>query len=380
MKVVEIISDTNIGGAGILLCTRLKYTDRNEFQTAVILPKNSQLKPRLRRLHYPVYEASGSKDRSWSLRGLGSHIRLLKKLRPDLVNCHASLSGRMAARLCGVPSVVYTRHCVFPLKPWQKTIVGKTAMKIGQGLFYDHAIAVAHAAKDNLIALGVSPDRIHVIINGVEGKRAYSEKEKNEIKKKLGYRREHFIIGICGRLEPCKGHGELLKAAAILVKRNKNFRFLIIGEGSQEKSLKNECKKKGLTPYVSFTGFVEDVTPYLNILNLQVNCSRGSETSSLALSEGMSLGVPAVASDFGGNPYMIRNGENGYLYPVGDFRALANQIWHIYTHPRLCRAMGEKAYERFQKELNAQCMTEQTHRLYRSLFNKGAQASSLSLN
>ena len=253
-------------------------------------------------------------------------------------------------------------------------------MKIGQGLLHDCAIAVAHAAKDNLIALGVSPRKIHVLVNGVEGKRAYSEKEKMEIRRKLGYKREHFVVGICGRLETCKGQGEFLRAASILVRKNENFRFLIIGDGSNANALKEECKKKGLSPYVSFTGFADDVAPYLNVLDIQVNCSRGSETSSLALSEGMSLGIPSVASDFGGNPYMIRDGENGYLYPVGDYRALARKIWKLYHHPEILRGMGENAYGRFQRELNVHCMTEQTNRLYRWIMQKGDHSSSFALN
>ena len=379
MKVVEIISDQNIGGAGVLLCTRLKYTDRKEFQTTVILPEGSQLKSRIESLNYSVREVRGAEDRSWSWVGLWSHMCALKELNPDLVNCHASLSGRVAATLCGVPAVIYTRHCVFPLKPWQRTSLGKMAMRIGQGLFLDQAIAVAHAAKENLISLGVSPRRIHVIVNGVEGKRALNEKEKDEIKRSLGYGDEHFVVGICGRLEACKGHLELLHAAAILIQRNQNFRFLIIGDGSQRAYLENVCKKKGLTPYVTFTGFAEDVTPYLNVLDLQVNCSRGSETSSLALSEGMSLGLPTVASDFGGNPYMIRDGENGYLYPVGNPRALVQKIWEIYSDPQLRHSMGDRAYRRFLEELNARCMTRKTHRLYRSMM-RGAYASIFSLN
>ena len=181
MKVAEIISDTNIGGAGILLCTRLKYTDRQAFQTSVILPENSRLKDRLKDLKIPVYEIPSCADRSWSVMGLGAHIRILRTLNPDLVNCHASLTGRVAARICGVPSVIYTRHCVFPLKRWQATSIGRILLSVGQNLLLDHAIAVAHSAKENLIALGVRSSRIHVIINGVEGMRKYSKQERERM-------------------------------------------------------------------------------------------------------------------------------------------------------------------------------------------------------
>ena len=373
MKVVEIISDTNIGGAGVLLCTRLKYTDPKEFETCVLLPKGSQLKTRIESLGYPVYEVTGSADCSWTPKAFSSYIRILKRLRPDLVNCHASLTGRLAATLCGVPTVVYTRHCVYPLNPWQKTKIGQALLKLGQNLLLDHAIAVAHTARDNLIALGVSPKSIRVIINGVEGKRRYTEEERKAIRSRLGYGKDHFVLGICARLEACKGHEDLLGAASILLAKDPRFRFLIVGGGSRERELRKECKIRGLTPYVTFTDFVEDVTPYMNAMDLQINCSRGSETSSLSLSEGMSLGIPMVVSDYGGNPYMVREGENGSIYPVGDATALAKKIWEIYQDPPRYNHMSKCAVQRFLTELNAESMTKQTCRLYRALDQKNNQ-------
>ena len=76
---------------------------------------------------------------------------------------------------------------------------------------------------------------------------------------------------------------------------------------------------------------------------------------------------------------MIRDGENGYLYPVGNPRALVKKIWEIYSDPQLRHSMGDRAYRRFLEELNARCMTRKTHRLYRSMMRE-AYASIFSLN
>ena len=84
-------------------------------------------------------------------------------------------------------------------------------------------------------------------------------------------------------------------------------------------------------------GFVSDVSGVLSILDVQLNASWGTEASSLAMLEGFSLSVPAVASDYGGNPWQVEDGVNGLLFPARDIEALADRI------RRLCEDRAELA-------------------------------------
>ena len=111
---------------------------------------------------------------------------------------------------------------------------------------------------------------------------------------------------------------------------------------------------------------VDDVAPYMNITDINVNCSIGTETSSLALSEGMSLGIPAIVSDYGGNPYMVHNGVNGYMFPKRDARDLSEKIL-LFENKELYKRLSYGAIARFEKELNARRMTKDTEKLYASL-------------
>ena len=108
----------------------------------------------------------------------------------------------------------------------------------------------------------------------------------------------------------------------------------------------------------------------MNISDININCSVGTETSCLALSEGMSLSKPAVASDYGGNPYMIKDGENGFLYPAGDVKKLSLAIARLSSDKELYESMSKSARERFESELNAAAMTEKTYAFYESLLDK----------
>jgi glycosyltransferase involved in cell wall biosynthesis len=127
------------------------------------------------------------------------------------------------------------------------------------------------------------------------------------------------------------------------------------------------CKELGLNEKVVFTGFVEDVSPLMNVTDINVNCSIGTETSSLALSEGMSLGVPAVVSDFGGNCYMIKDGVNGLVYPQRDHSALADSILAL-SDKTLYKRLSENSLSRFRKELNAKRMAAETAAFYRQIY------------
>ena len=374
IKVIEAISDTNIGGAGILLFNRLKHTDSEKFKTVIILPRGSLLLEKFKKMGAAVIEINGCRDRSFDLRAVFEYLYILKRLKPDVINSHGSLSFRIAAMLSGVPVKIYTRHCVYPVK--NNSAVLKALRGWGSYLLSNHIIAVAYAARDNLLELGIDKNKISVIINGAEALKSLNEEEKTTIRDKYGISKEEKVVTICARLESCKDHLSFLKAAKLLSERSERYRFLIIGAGNLERALKNYVKANKLESKVIFTGYLDDVAPLLNITDVNVNCSVGTETSSLALSEGMSLGIPAVVSDYGGNPYMVRDRVNGYVYKVGDFKDLAAKIEKICTsdeeeYVRLSAA----SKKRFLEELNAEQMTKATQKLYLKLYEASKNRS-----
>jgi glycosyltransferase involved in cell wall biosynthesis len=70
------------------------------------------------------------------------------------------------------------------------------------------------------------------------------------------------------------------------------------------------------------------------------------------LLEAMSAGVPVIGSDVGGIPTLVHDGENGFLFPVGDSRALELRLRQLLEDPRLRLRMGERGYARAHGELN----------------------------
>ena len=361
MKVMEVISDTNIGGAGILLLNRLECTDMNRYGTTVCLPEKSRLIPRLDKIGVRYIALDIAPDRSWHMSDVIKFKRIFDRELPTVVNCHGALSARVAAKLSGVPIKICTRHCVYDV-----SLIEKLTGRINSFLS-DAFIAVAHSARENLLGMGVSEGKIHVIINGAKRLNVTTESERQALRLTLGINANDFVLTICARLEICKGHTVLFDALSRLKKRVEKYKVIVIGDGTQRERLENYCADKGLTKNVIFIGFTEDVSPYMNISDLNINCSVGTETSSLALSEGMSIGLPAVVSDYGGNSYMIKDGVNGFVYKCGDSKRLSELILRLANNREELKSLSVGAYARYENELNVESMTKKTNRLYDEL-------------
>ncbi len=364
MKILNILSDSNIGGAGRLLVHYLRNFDRARFDGWVALPKGSALIPAVRDTGFPVVELEYGADQSWDRRSVGELRRVIRELRPDIVHCHSSLSGRVAAWLERVPGRFYTRHSVFPPSKKLTTFPGKQLNGLLNRVLSTDIVAVAEAAKKNLTDTGVPADMITVIINGVEPLREVTPAECEALRDALGVGRDDFVCGIVARLEDYKGHSYLLEAAKTVLAAHPATDFLIVGDGSQADALKKQAADLGITGNVLFTGFTDDVAPYYGIMDLNLNCSWGTEATSLALAEGMSAGVPAVATTYGGNPCMIEDGVNGLLVPEKDPGAMAAAILSLIDDPARLADLSAAARRVYAEKFTARAMTEQLEAMY----------------
>ena len=370
IRVLNIISDTNIGGAGRVLMNYLRFCDRERYEVSVALPRGSLLKAPLEQLGAQVYEVDGIADRSFD-RG---DIRLLKELiarvKPDIVHTHGSLSGRIAGRKMGC-RVVYTRHCAFPVSAKLRYPPGRWVNKWVNEHYADEIIAVSPAAAQNLTDAGISPKRITTMMNGVEAVPRSSPEEQAATRRACGVQEGEFVLGILARIEEYKGHMDILSAVKQLREEGRQVRLLIAGTGGFEGTVRARCTEMGLDGCVTFLGFVERVGELLSILDLQLNASYGTETSSLSILEGLSMGVPAVVSDYGGNPWLIDDGEDGLLFRTRDSGDLARCIARLMDQPELLARMGRRGQEIFQARFTGEIMARNIESVYQAAM-KGA--------
>ena len=365
-RVLHILTDSNLGGAGSYLVNYLTFADRTRYDLKVVLPAGSALIPQVTALGIPVVEAGCAPDRSFDRKSVRVFREIIQREKPDLVHTHGSLSGRVAARRCGV-RVVYTSHCAFPVPGYLKRGPGHWLYAALDRRYSDHVIAVSPAAEENLLELGVEQSRITVMMNGAPPLRKSDPAQQAELRQRLGIPEGVFTAGIMARLEPYKGQELLLEAARDLKDQGRDFRILIGGSGSQEALLRQRIGEWKLEDRVLLMGFVREVAEVLSILDVQLNCSYGTETSSIAVIEGMSLSLPTVASDYGGNPWLIDDGVTGLLFRSRDSGDLAEKLGRIMDDPALCRSLGENAYQAYTARFTGEIFAGSIERVYDSV-------------
>ena len=362
-KILHVISDTNIGGAGRLLLGYLNSYSRDEFENTVLLPENSMLTPRIRALGIPLYELKSQGDKSFDFAAVREIKKHIKALNPDIVHTHGSFSGRIAAKGCKKP-IVFTRHSAFLPGSRLTKGPGKWLHKTLNERYADRIIAVSPICKQALTMGGVNGDIIDVIFNSVPPiapeNRQTTEKIRSDLKISAG----EFTAGIIARIEPYKGQMYVVEAAKILKDSGIHLKIIIAGTGSQEAEVKSRARELGVDDIVLFTGFVSDVDSLLYALDVQINAS-SVEASSLSLLEGMSIGLPAVASNESGNPWVIADGENGLLFESRNTQDLADKIAAMQASAELRATLSQGALRIFKQKFSLDVFAENTEKTYK---------------
>ena len=350
IRIAHVISDSNIGGAGIYLLTYLKYHDAGKFDVFVVIPENSKLEEEIRRLGVRVITIPQLAEKTFSWLAMSKLRKIFKREKPQIVHCHAALSARVAARLCRGIKIIYTRHTYI-----------ENAKRGGfvNNLLCDKVIAVSNAAAKNV---GVTSKKVKVIYNGVTQVLHDDDEKKARMRVKYNIPEGMPVVGIVARLAKLKGHNVFIDAAEIL---NGKAEFIIAGAGEDGEELKKYNEEKGCP--ARFIGFVNDVPGLMNILSVQVNATIGAEAASLSLMEGMSVGVPMVASDSGGNPELVINGENGFIVPQGDGAALADKIRKLLDDKALYAEMSRKCESIYNDRFRADRMVTEMEQTYLQL-------------
>lgn len=183
--------------------------------------------------------------------------------------------------------------------------------------YVDAAMANTTAVIDQFKARGIEPRRDFQLPNCV--KLAPAVNLANEVE----------TIGFCGNFLPVKGLDNWIKAARIVIERGCRARFILAGGGgsSQYQAL---VETLGIASHFEFPGPVECAS-YMSRYDLFVlsSCHEGCPN---VLLEAMALGIPCIATDVGGVSEVISHGENGYLVPANDEKALADAISELCSN------------------------------------------------
>ena len=360
MKVLHVLTDRNIGGAGRWLLYYLKYHNRDKFEVKVVLPHDSLLLPAVEELDVPVIAMEEMEDKSFDKKAMKALVKVFRQEKPDIVHTHASMTARMAARVALVPQIFNTKHCMESAPgPLPKKIIRRGV----NATFSDKIIAVSRAVRRSMVRGGTHPEQIAVVYNGIERIPIPSAEEKADLLASFGGKEGEKAVGMVARLEEVKDHETFLEGAKKVLENRKDVRFYVIGDGSLREELERRVAELGISENVTFTGFLKDVEKIEAALDIAVITSK-AEALCLSILESMIAGIPAVGTDSGGVAEVIKHGENGFLIPIGDSDALANCLEELLVDDAKRKAFGEQAKKDAESTFLADKMTRRIEKLY----------------
>ncbi len=173
-----------------------------------------------------------------------------------------------------------------------------------------------------------------------------------------------LALGVVAQLIPRKGHRYLLDVLPGLLGRFPALQVLFFGRGPLEAELRARAAAPELAGRVQLAGFRDDIERILPCLDLVVHPAE-IEGLGVALLQAAAAGVPVVATRAGGIPEVVRDGENGLLFDVGDRTALATAVARLLGDEALRRQMGAQGRALVRGEFSVDAMVEGNLAVYR---------------
>ena len=221
-------------------------------------------------------------------------------------------------------------------------------------------IAISRSVREHLEGLGIQPDLIDDVPNGVDHSRFHAREEGD------GPLPGPPLLMFVGRHMPNKGPQVFVEALALLRDQGIDFRAELLSSGPLRQRLERRTKELRLQKLVSFRGHVPDVAAEMRRADLIVRPSF-SEGMPLSLLEAMATRVCLVVSDVSGNYDLIRDGENGLVFRAGRVDLLVDALKRLIEFPELRRSLAAAAWKDSLAYSWERCATETMDALKRAV-------------
>ncbi len=300
-------------------------------------------------------------ENAWNLFScLHIALKAVDEFQPDIIHCHgakANMMGVMVKKLRHIP-ICTTVHSD-PARDYMGSPVKQLVFGSINGWALkrmDYYMAVAGEMERSLIKMGMNPQRIFIIHNGLDFSHAVDKYRQKSAQ-------EEIVVGIAARLTPIKNIPLLLRAFAAAYSRNPRLRLKIAGTGEDEAELKKLAKSLHIEQQTDFVGWVSDMASFFRGIDINV-LSSFSETFPYSLLEGAYEHCAAVASNVGGIPELIQDGESGLLFSPDDEAALAENIYQLSVDEQLRKTLAENLFNRAKEEFSLANMCRVQERSY----------------
>ena len=372
IKVCHIAHGDLWAGAEVQLATLLEAIVRDStLELSAILLNEGRLACEIRNLGVPVTVLS--EERHSALTLCMKIVTFLREKRPHIVHTHKykdNILGACAAAAAAVPVVVRVVHGM--TEPFK----GRAYVKMMGYEFVDRLVTTTRVNKVIAVSTNIEAvlgrlygtRKVVQIHNGINLEKISPSRDRESLRGALGIGTGDQIVGTVGRLVPVKGHDVLLRAASALLKRRRNLKFLIVGDGPLMSKLADLTRDLGIGKEVVLAGQRDDVYDLVNCMDIFTLPST-HEGIPMVLLEALALRRPVVASRVGGIPEVVENGVSGLLVAPNNGRELEQGIEKILQDGSYADQLGQAGRARVEEEFTAEVMAKRTADLYCSILS-----------
>jgi glycosyltransferase involved in cell wall biosynthesis len=314
-KVLMIVYSLDIGGLERMVVNLANAIAASDYEPYICcVSHDGALAPLVERRDRLFVIGNRGRINAGSVRAI---LRLIRRIGVDVVHSHNTaglLYGFIPAKYARLP-IVHTIHGhdrVYEEHRLLNSVEGFMSRRV------DRYVCVSRKLMDEMHDMyGVPSDRMVVLRNGVEpGGAAGGE---------AGEERDGVTIGALGRMTAVKNYQLLLRSFADVIETHGGCRLELVGGGEAMDELVALSEELGLGSRAVFRGQTSDPYGYLDTFDIFVVTSL-NEGISISILEALSRGKICIVSDVGGNPEIIQNGENGFLFESGNRKDLVEKI------------------------------------------------------
>jgi sugar transferase (PEP-CTERM/EpsH1 system associated) len=367
--VVHVIHRLAVGGLENGLVNLLNHLPAERFRHAVVcLTDATDFAARIRRADVPIAELHKQPGNSLAIHA--RFHRLFRAWRPTIVHSRnlGALECQVGAWTARVPIRVHGEH------GWDTSDLGGTSARFAAvrrlySPFVHRYIALSGQIERYLHErVGIAPSRIERICNGVDCRRFQPSARAREAFPHPALRDPGLVlVGAVGRLEPVKDQLALARAFVAALARDPAarayLRLVIVGSGSLRPAIEAVLADAGASDFAWLAGERDDVAALLPALDVFVLPSQAEGISNTLL-EAMACGLPAIATDVGGNGELVEHGVSGELVRAGDVDAIADALLRLGRDPGQRRQLGATARERAVSRFSLDEMVRRYAALY----------------
>ncbi len=340
-KVLHIVDTLGLGGAQTLL-QGIFQSQGKDFYLFALRKKEVEVEIK----HENVIIASSSSK--YSLKPLKELRTLIQDQEIGVLHCHLPRSlflGWILKKFFfpNIKFIIHEHGNIFENNFFYNTFLKFAQKKV------DLFLAVSKETKKQLIKNAkIKEEKIKVLYNFVDLEKFNKKNITWDIekeKKKLGIKKNEFVIGFAGRLAKVKGCEYLIRSLPHL---DFKYKCLIAGDGYLKKELEDLAKELKLEDKVIFLGYQENILKTYSLLDVLVIPSL-SESFGLIAVEAQALGVPVVASNVPALNEIIVDRGNGLLFEGKNASDLAERMAKIHKNNKLRKMVIKSGLESVQK-------------------------------